>query len=145
MLRYCLLTVSFFMSYYFVLGQTKVEIQDSLQAYVSTGTVLSSKSFAPFYLINNQYGEVDGDAPVFLKGEVGYKRTISESWSLLSGLGFRNERFSTYYVRAKFKDWEFTAGRAKRTYGGLPSGLSSGSLAMSENALPLPMIELSLT
>lgn len=144
MLRCCLFTILLFLSQYSVLSQAKIDYPDTVLAYIATGTLLSSKSFAPFYLVNNQYGEVDGDAPVFLKGEAEYNCTINENWRLLSGLSFRNDRFSTFYIGTKFKDWEFTAGRAKRTYGGLSSGLSSGSMAMSENALPIPMIEISL-
>ncbi|KOF03979.1 hypothetical protein OB69_02950 [Roseivirga seohaensis subsp. aquiponti] len=125
-------------------NQNLVSQSDSVSVSFQLGTLLSSKSFAPFYLVNNQYGEVDGDAPVFLKGDVKYEKSLNRNWRFLSGLGFRNDRFFEFYVGAKFKDWEFTAGRAKRIYGGLDSGLSSGSLAMSENALPLPMIELSL-
>lgn len=143
MLRYLLLSV-FLISQNSNFAQDLREEQDTLNLEIKSGTLLSSKSFAPFYLVNNQYGEVDGDAPVFLKGDVKYEKSLNRNWRFLSGLGFRNDRFSEFYVGAKFKDWEFTAGRAKRIYGGLDSGLSSGSLAMSENALPLPMLEISL-
>ena len=125
-----------------ILGQNSKS--DSLLIEVEAGTLLFSEKFAPFYLINNQYGEVDEDASVFLKGEVEYQRRLSQSWSISSGLSFRNERFSTLFFGTKFKDWEFLAGRVKKTYGGFQSGLSSGSLAMSENALPVPMLEISL-
>tara|TARA_R110000796_G_scaffold118864_1_gene232699 strand:- start:53998 stop:55575 length:1578 start_codon:yes stop_codon:yes gene_type:complete len=142
-LRFVLFTFLLFVKS-LIIAQESSRNKDTLNLEFKSGTLLSSKSFAPFYLVNNQYGEVDGDAPFFLKGEVEYKKSLNKNWRFLSSLEFRNERFSEFYVGAKFKDWEFTAGRAKRTYGGLSSGLSSGSLAISENALPLPMIELSL-
>ncbi len=134
----------FLILYKVTLAQDVSAKLDTLDLKIQSGTLLSSKSFAPHYLVNNQYGEVDGDAPVFLKGELQYKRIMSESWTLSSGLSFRNERLSTLYLGAKFEDWEFSAGRVKKTYGGLHADLSSGSLALSENALPIPMLEISL-
>ncbi|MGW8122602.1 capsule assembly Wzi family protein [Roseivirga echinicomitans] len=117
---------------------------DSVLIEAEMGTLLSTKKFAPFYLHNNQFGEVSGDDPIFLKGKVSYKESINEAWSYSTGLSFRNDALSSLFLGLRFKDWEFKAGRVKTTYGGLHSGLSSGSLAMSENALPMPMLEISL-
>jgi hypothetical protein len=128
-----------------LIAQDEKAKSDSISAIISTGTLLSTNTnLVPFYLINNQFGEVDPDAPVFLAGELAYQKPINKHFKFISGFSFRNDIFSSYYLGLGFKNWQLVAGRVKRTFGGLDNGLSSGSLALSENALPVPMIELSL-
>ena len=144
MRKYSILTLTLLAFSNLVLAQTEIENQDTLKASVSTGVLLSSQDFSPFYLINNQFGEVDEDAPVFLKGEVYYAQHINSSWTFNSGLSFRNDILSSLFSSISFKDWQFSLGRMKKTYGGLDTELTTGSFGLSRNALPLPMIELSL-
>ena len=135
-----------FLSFMFATAILKAQSQkqDSILIKANAGFLNSSKDFAPFYLVNNQFGEVDEDDSFFLRGEAYYAHQINDSWRFSSGLVLRNEIFSSLFSSLSFKDWEFSVGRVRKTYGGLDSGLSTGSLALSQNALPLPMLELSL-
>lgn len=118
---------------------------DSIQATISTGALVTTHDkVVPFYLVNNQFGEVDPNDSFFLSGQLQYQKRLGKNFKLSSGFGFRNDIFSRYYLSLSFKDWHLETGRVPQTFGGFGSGLSSGSLALSENALPVPMVSLSL-
>jgi hypothetical protein len=136
----------FLLQQFCVIAQEEKTKPDSLTMIVSAGSLLSSNDkLAPFYLVNNQFGEVDSDASIFLAGQLNYERKFGQNLKFISGFSFRNDIFSSYYIGAGFKGWQLEAGRVKETVGGLNSGLSSGSLALSENALPVQMVSFSLT
>lgn len=136
---------SFLLIQQFAFSQDRQTKNDSLRAVVTAGTLLSTNSnVVPFYLINNQFGEVNEDQSVFVSGLIDYRKNLGKDFNLLSGFGFRNDLISTYHLGLNFRGWQLDAGRVRETFGGLNSGLSSGSLALSENALPVPMVSLSL-
>jgi hypothetical protein len=127
-------------------AQDRKVSSDSIYAVVSSGVLISTNDkLVPFYLVSNQFGEVDPDTPVFLAGQFYYENQLNDNFKFNSELSFRNDIFSSYNLGIKFKSWQLEAGRVKQTFGGFSSGLSSGSLVLSENALPVPMIGLSLT
>jgi hypothetical protein len=137
----CLLLIQQF----FVLAQEKINKDDSLSVIVSAGTLLSTNNkVVPFYLVSNQFGEVDPNDNLFLSGQLQYEKDLGKNFKFTSGFSFRNDIFSKYYLGLSFKDWHLETGRVQQTFGGFDSGLSSGSLALSENALPVPMVSLSL-
>jgi hypothetical protein len=128
-----------------VLAQQEQSKSDSIEAVISTGVLVSTNTkLVPFYLVNNQFGEVDPNDNIFLSGKLHYEKGLSKNFKFTSGFSFRNDIFSSYNFGLKFKSWHLEAGRVKQTFGGFDSGLSSGSMALSENALPVPMISLSL-
>ena len=118
--------------------------KDSLGVEVGAGVVTGTEDFLPHYLVNNQWGEVNEDQNLFLRGDLLYQNQLSERLSFKTGFSFRNDLLSAHYVQLKYSEFEFTAGRFKRQIGGLGNDLSSGSLAMGNNARPIPMIGLAL-
>lgn len=140
-----LLCCLFLIQEFFILAQDKINKDDSLSVVVSAGTLLSTNNnVVPFYLLSNQFGEVDPNDNFFLSGQLQYEKSLGKNFKFTSGFGFRNDIFSKYYLSLSFKDWHLETGRVQQIFGGFDSGLSSGSLALSENALPVPMIGLSL-
>ncbi len=118
---------------------------DSLKVGVYSGTILSSDSdFLPHYLVHNQFGEVDEDDRFFIGGELRYSRKISSQLSLTTGFSFRNDLLSSHYAELIYGKLYLRVGRAKERVGGLFNNISSGSLALSENARPVPMISVGL-
>jgi hypothetical protein len=140
-----LFCILFFLLQISIFAQDEKSKSDSLEITISTGALVSTNDkLLPFYLVNNQFGEVDPKGNFFLSGQLLYEKDLVKNFKFTSGFGFRNDIFSKYYLSLSFKDWHLETGRIQQTSGGFDSGLSSGSLALSENALPVPMVSLSL-
>lgn len=121
----------------FLLAQRR----DSLNLSVGLGTVTSTnKDLLPLYLVSNQWGEVSEDQRLFLKGDVVYEVSLLGNMTLSTGFAFRNDVTSSHFLKLKFKEIEVRVGRERLYIGGLDSSLSSGSMGLSRNAQPIPMI-----
>lgn len=127
-----------------IYAQSDKSNSDSLSLNVGLGTFLTSEDFAPFYLVNNQFGEVDENDDFFVYGRGFYSHSFKNKLILSGSLDFRNEIISQANFNLGFKDWSFTVGRAKEEFGGLSNNLSTGSLGLSQNALPVPMLSIEL-
>jgi len=117
---------------------------DSLSGSVSIGFISSSEDFMPFYLISNQWGEVSDDQTTFVSGQLSYEYAFEEDFLLSTGFSFRNEVLSSHFVSLNYDFLRLSIGRFKNSIGGLEKSLSSGSLGMSENARPIPSIQLDI-
>ncbi len=114
---------------------------DSLSINISLGTVLSSSDgFLPFYLVNNRYGEVNQDQRLFAEGSLSYINRMSDKLSFSTGFSFRNDLLSSYYLKTNYSWLYVSVGSEKKEIGGLDNGISSGSMGISQNARPIPMI-----
>lgn len=121
--------------------QPSVEKGDSLQVSVYSGVLLSSQeNFIPHYLVHNQFGEVDEDDRFFAGGALRYDRSLSDKWSIATGFSFRNDLLSSHFVELYYDKFYLKTGRVKERVGGLFNDIASGSLALSQNARPVPMI-----
>ena len=118
---------------------------DTLSADFQLGFLVTSEShFLPFYLVNNRFGEVDEDDNLFLSGSLKYERHLSNRLRFQSGFSYRNKVLSSHFLGLTYEKLYFNVGRYKRQFGGLKESLSSGSLALSQNARPIPSIEVGL-
>ncbi|MFY0593272.1 capsule assembly Wzi family protein [Roseivirga sp.] len=123
----------------------KAQINDSLNVSVSVGSILSSNAgFLPHYLVNNRWGEVSENQRFFVSGKLSYQSPLSKTIDFSTEFSFRNDVLSTHYFSLSGYELELIIGRYKRTVGGLENDLSIGSLGMSQNALPIPQIGLSI-
>lgn len=121
--------------------QESADPQDSLRVEMSTGVVISSeRNFLPHYLVGNRFGEVNEGDVFFLGATLQYDKKLSDRLSFSTGFSFRNDLLSSHYVKLRYSELYLSIGRVKETVGGLSNNLSSGSMALSRNARPAPMI-----
>lgn len=122
------------------------EKSDSLLMEMSVGFVSSGQNgFLPFYLVSNQFGEIKEDQNLFVKGALNYDYKFFEKFKATTGFSFRNDILSSYFVKFNLGNFFLSAGRLRESVGGNSNGLSSGSLGISQNARPVPMISAGLT
>jgi hypothetical protein len=120
--------------------------QDSLSLQVFAGVQASSRSdILPHYLVHNQYGEVNENDRAFIGGRLRYEKGLTQGLDFTTGFSFRNDVLSSHFVSLLYKGIFLKAGRVKETTGGLDNNLASGSLALSQNALPAPMVAVGFT
>ncbi len=116
------------------------------------GGLVSSADRTPFWLRAGQYGTVPN------VGSTAFARFGTHGWLTkrdsanvrvdygLEVVGNLNRQSSLLlpegYLRVRGRWWEFFAGRQKRFYGLGDTLLSSGSYALSTNAIPLPRVQL---
>ena len=144
---------------------SNAQFLDSLQATAGLKSRFSSKSYLPFWLISNQYGTVadrGADLSPFIR--VSNKNVIAEheyqddhglydyhDLSVLYGLSiYNNNHFKSTiieqgYVKLEYKNWSLRAGRFEETTGDIDPQLSTGSMGISGNALPVPKIGIAVT
>lgn len=124
-------------------GQTLQVNTDSLRANFSLGFIGSNENEPlPFYLMSNRWGEVDEEQSFFVSGVADYQKSLNENWNFRSEFSFRNKVISSYYLSINYKKILLSVGRKKENIGGLENSLSSGSLGLSGNSLPIPQIKL---
>ncbi len=124
-----------------VFGQSK----DSLSISLKTGVLVSSGGFNPFYLVHNRWGAVSDNQNVFVQGEVNYSKALSNNWEVKANLGLRNEFLYSANAAIHWNLFELFIGRKPEILGGIENNsLTSGSLALGQNALPVPQIGLEL-
>ncbi|MCE7995830.1 MAG: capsule assembly Wzi family protein [Roseivirga sp.] len=125
--------------------QSAADLADTLNAELYSGVLLNSKDdFSPLYLVSNNYGEVDEQDAFFLGGELSYVKAMSHNFTISTGFSFRNDLLSSHFLKLSLHGIYFKAGRVKETIGGLNNDISSGSMALSKNARPVPMIAVGL-
>ena len=116
---------------------------DSLQVSIETGSIISSQKFNSFYLVHNRWGTVSNSQRFFFAGSLDISRQLSENWQVEAKIGFRNENLYQANLGLSWKQFHLNAGRRKRILGGIEQNiLTSGSLALGANSLPIPQIDL---
>lgn len=126
--------------------QEKDSLTNSLT--VSTGTLLSTGSNAPFWLTANNSQRVSNESKSIWTDVLLEKEFNKESnWSWGYGLeliarfdGGWSGDFTQAYIKGKSKHFQIYAGRKEEILGVVDSTLSIGSLANGNNALPIPKI-----
>jgi hypothetical protein len=144
---------------------TRAQFFDSLRASTGIEMRLSSKSYQPFWLISNRFGTVTdrrSDLTSFVrvanthviaeheyandKGYYDYDEfKLSYGLSMYNNNHFRSVIAEEGYVRLDYKNWSLRAGRFEETTGDIDPRLSTGSLGISGNALPIPKIGIAVT
>lgn len=122
--------------------------QDSLRLSVSTVATTASKDFLPFWLIANRYGTIkdrqgDVSTNIYLYNE----HTVGKSdlqFNYTIDL-YNNNHFDDFTLveanlKINYKGWQLRGGRYREVIGEVDPTLSTGSLGLSANALPIPKI-----
>ncbi|WP_288368859.1 capsule assembly Wzi family protein [uncultured Roseivirga sp.] len=124
----------------FTLAQAQ-EAADSLSLKASTGVLLSTEEFNPFYLVHNRWGTVTNKQDAFIQVDGNYRTRINNYWSANFGVGLRNSDVYKAYGSVSFRRFSLWAGINPRIIGGIQNNrLTTGSLSNGYNALPLPTI-----
>lgn len=119
--------------------------RDSLSFTTTLGAMVYSDNFAPFYLVMNRSGEVSDQQSIFQSVNFQHNKQITNNLRLAAGLRFRNEVFSKQYLEVSYLKIGLMLGRYENQLGGIEgNNLTSGSLAMGNNAQPIPQIEIGL-
>lgn len=114
---------------------------DTLLFHLEGGVLLDTKEFKPFYITHNRWGSVSDKQDAFLGGEINFSRGITDNLGIESKVGFRNENLYEVYAGANWKEFVLYAGRRRQILGGFENNnLSTGSLALGSNSLPIPQV-----
>ena len=128
--------------------------EGSFEWTVSSQTIIagSTGSDLPLWLHANRYGTVDYDgaqASLILSGEASVD--LGNGWQTSAVLALQGQaseystgRIVEGYGRLNWMPLELTAGRFQHTVGTPDPLLSTGSMAISANALPIPRVRLAI-
>ena len=132
----------------------KASAQDSTVTYNAALLVAGSADQSPLWLHANKSGTIPLDG-TFANGRLGLNKIYNPNnprvfqWSagveLITSYGKRADVFLTdIYVAGKSGPVELLIGQKKNTTGLVDTLLSSGSLAISGNARPMPRVQISI-
>lgn len=122
--------------------------QDSLKLSVGTITTVASKDFLPLWLVANRYGTIkdrqsDVSTNVYLANEHASKNgdfRVNYTLDVYNHNHFEDFTIVEGNVKVNYKGWELRGGRYREVLGEVDPTLSTGSLGLSANALPIPKI-----
>lgn len=144
------LTISFFL----LTTGVQAQFADSLDIRVGTQATLATEDYQPLWLVSNRFGTISdrkSDLSTFIRINNHHELDPEGKFHLRYGLSlYNNNRFGDVflqegYVKAAFKKLELRVGRYEEIIGEMDKDLSSGSLGLSGNAMPIPKISIALT
>ncbi|MEX8548640.1 MAG: capsule assembly Wzi family protein [Mucilaginibacter sp.] len=142
------------------------QFADSLQVNAGSIGTVAKDGYQPLWLVANRWGAITDqqyDASTYIgfnNTHVFGKKYVSKSnltnieqplfyvkygANIINNNRFQNVIFQEGYVKAGYKHLEIRYGRFKDIPGESDKNLSSGSLGVSGNALPIPKIGIALT
>ncbi|MCK7558022.1 capsule assembly Wzi family protein [Chitinophaga sedimenti] len=131
---------------------SKGQFSDSLQIRIGTNITAATQDYQPLWLGAKRYGTITDqkvDASTYFRlsnaHELGDDYKISYGISLYNNNHFRNVQLEQAFVKAAWRKLEFRAGRYEEIIGEMDKELSSGSLGVSGNALPIPKLSIAIS
>ncbi|MEQ9441774.1 MAG: capsule assembly Wzi family protein [Cyclobacteriaceae bacterium] len=137
---------------------------DSAQVRVGTMLSIASQDYQPLWLVSQRWGTMSdqkfdftshlkfhnkhmlGSSDPFRRYVSKIKRravpAISYGISIYNNQLFKEAFIQEGYVKLQLGNWQLAGGRYQETTGDVPSQISSGSLGISENALPIPKVSI---
>jgi hypothetical protein len=139
----------------------KAQFLDSLQLQVGTQVAVASKDYLPFWLVSNRFGVISDQkfdftthvkatnshrigAPTTIYNENDKGLYISYGADIYNNDHLKKNIVEQAYIKARYKNITFSAGRFEQIIGEVDHDLSSGSLGVSGNALPITKLNLSM-
>ncbi|MET1055141.1 MAG: capsule assembly Wzi family protein [Pedobacter sp.] len=134
---------------------------DSLQLQVGTIASVASKDYMPLWLVSNRFGIItDKKSDFSTHVRITNSNRIGPAVSIYDGddrgiyfdygldvynnNSFKKNIIQEGYLKVRYKNLTFSGGRFKQIIGEVDHDLSSGSLGVSGNALPIPKLNLAL-
>ncbi|RQP19032.1 capsule assembly Wzi family protein [Parapedobacter defluvii] len=127
---------------------------DTLKLQVGTLATLSSKGYQPLWTTSNRFGLLSDEGAdlatyagiwnthTFPAGKHDFR--IEYGANIVNSHHFSQVIIQQGYVKARYGALEFRGGRFEEILGGIDPLLSTGSLGVSGNALPIPKIGFAL-
>jgi hypothetical protein len=149
-----------------IVSNSYCQLPDSLQINAGSIGTVAKNGYQPLWLVANRWGAISNqkyDASTYIgfsNSNYFEKSYVSKSnptgieqpmfylkygANLINNNHFQNVTLQEAYVKAGYKHLEIRAGRFKYIPGEVDQDLSSGSLGVSGNALPIPQITIALT
>lgn len=131
---------------------TKVygQLPDSIHYKIETQAAFSTQGYLPLWIISNRYGVLDDETDALLRAGFeapytkGKKFDVSYGLDIVGKKNFGNSRIQQGFLKVKYGIFEVRGGRIEETTGLPPEELSSGSLAQSRNAMPIPKVAITV-
>jgi len=141
----------------------KAQFLDSLQVKAGTSVTVASKDYLPLWLVANRFGVISdqqfdfsthfrlsntnivqfGTPTIYNKNEDNALH-IDYGIDVYNNNHLKKTIIQEGFVRVKYRKATFSAGRFKQVIGEMDHDLSSGSLGLSGNALPVPKLNLAI-
>ncbi len=142
------------------------QLPDSLQIRVGSIGTVAKQGYQPLWLVSNRWGAITdqqydastyagfsgsyrfGKKQLISSGSVGTKPApfyVRYGLNVINNNHFQDVVFQEGYIKAGFKNLEIRYGRFKDIPGEVDQELSSGSMGVSGNALPIPQLSIALT
>lgn len=130
---------------------------DSLKLTLGTIGTIASKDYQPLWSVSNRFGVITdqkSDLSTFLSlnnihvlsdSNREKQLEINYGLDLFNNKGFNHVFLQQAFVRLKYGAWQLRGGRYREIIGEVDPDLSSGSLGVSGNALPITKIGIALT
>ena len=138
---------------------------DSLSVSAGSLGTAASKSYQPVWLTSNRFGVItDKQADLSTNLSIVNKHALtikeyldddllvhqnnivfSYGLNLVNNNHFKNSIAEQAFAKLEYKNWSLRVGRFEETLGDVDRNLSSGSLGVSGNALPIPKIGIAVT
>jgi hypothetical protein len=139
----------------------RAQFLDSLQIEAGTNATVASKGYQPLWLVSNRWGVIADRKSDFSthfritnSNRLGPPATIyddndqgiyfSYGVDIYNNNNFKENVVQEAYLKARYKHLTFSGGRFKQIIGEVDPDLSSGSLGVSGNALPITKLNLAL-
>ncbi|MFC2126123.1 capsule assembly Wzi family protein [Bacteroidota bacterium] len=123
-------------------GQDTISINTGISWFQST-----KNEFQSHWLLHNQGGIVkDSKSQLLLYGGISIPYSITDKWIIVTGANYilkpgdYKSFLQELYFKSNIDVLEFRLGKQNRTVGIFYPDLASGSMAMSHNARPLPVV-----
>jgi hypothetical protein len=132
------------------------QVLDSLLIQVGTTGTVARKNYQPLWITSQRFGTLT-DRKSDLSTHIGFSNVHmlgtgdTKNFYIRYGADlYNNNRFDDVflqqaYLKAGYKKLELRVGRYEEVIGEIDKDLSSGSLGVSGNALPIPQIGIALT
>jgi hypothetical protein len=139
----------------------KAQFLDSIQLQVGTFATVASKDYQPLWIVSNRFGVISdkkSDFSTHLKltnfNRIGSELSIYNDddqgvyfdygVDIYNNNSFKRNIVQEAYLKIRYKNIIFSGGRFKQIIGEVDHDLSSGSLGLSGNALPIPKLNLAM-
>lgn len=126
---------------------------DTIEYHLGYLGSFASQNYLPHWITANRFGILNDKEyyAALLRGNIKTTYKVTRNFSFDAGIDAiakyplikdhsKSILLQQAYFRAKYRIFELTAGRIERTLGTHAEGISSGSLAFSGNARPIPMV-----
>jgi len=139
----------------------RAQFLDSLQIQAGTNATIASKDYQPLWLVSNRFGVIEDrksdfsshfritnsnrlGSPVSIYDDNDQGVYFSYGADIYNNNQFKDNIVQEAFIKARYKKLTFSGGRFKQIIGEVDPDLSSGSLGVSGNALPITKINLAL-